>query len=94
MLTILLDQDAVETAIVNYISQDELNVDLTDREVSIKLVMGRGDNGLRAEVNIAAADSPSVTTSAPVSENDVDVESATADEPEDSAEEPVIGPFD
>lgn len=83
MLTIGMNQEAIEKALLNYISQDELNVDLSDRDVKIKLVMGRGKNGLRADIFVIPRDE-----TATVSEPEAD--SPTAEAPTEA----VIEPFD
>jgi len=90
MLTILLDQTAIEEALANYIGETTLGVDLSNKDVSIKLTAGRGDNGHRAEITISSR-----PTSGPVApENDVDDSADTsADEP-CPTEEAAIGLFD
>ena len=87
MLTILLDQEAIEEAITNYISEDALNVDLSEKDVSIKLTMGRGNNGLRAKVNVSEPEGNSAEEEA---ETETEIPTVT----EDAAEEPAVGPFD
>lgn len=89
MITILMDQNAIEEALTNY-TESDLGIDLSGKEVSIKLTAGRGGNGLRAEVFITPCDE--LDNDNEESENDVEVESPTADESE--VEEPAIGPFD
>lgn len=91
MITILMDQNAIEEALTNY-TESDLGVDLSGKKVSIKLIAGRGDNGLRAEVTIAPGNELDLENEE--SENDVEsaVEAPTADESE--VEEPAIGPFD
>lgn len=89
MLTILLDQGAIEEALTNYIGETTLGVDLSSKEVSIKLTAGRGGNGFRAEVLIASRDSEATEES----ENDA-VESPLPAAEESEAEEPAVGPFD
>lgn len=89
MLTILLDQDAIEEALTNYIGETTLGVDLSQKEVSIKLTAGRGTNGLRAEVSIFPREDEEDTES----ENDEETEESSADA-SPLAPEPAIGPFD
>lgn len=90
MLTILLDQAAIEEALTNYIGETTLGVDLSNKEVSIKLTAGRSDNGHRAEITIA----PREVIDVPVGENDVPDLGAAPDEA--VPDEPAIGsgPFD
>lgn len=90
VITILMDQNAIEEALTNY-TESDLGVDLSEKKVSIKLIAGRGDNGLRAEITTTPRDELVEETS----ENDVETtEVPTAEEPE--TEEPAIpsGPFD
>lgn len=89
MLTILLDQSAIEEALTNYIGETTLGVDLSQKEVSIKLTAGRGGNGLRAEVSIASR----ISELRDESENETD-ESPLPAADDDEADEPAIGPFD
>lgn len=91
MITILLDQNAIEEALTNYIGETTLGVDLSSKEVSIKLTAGRGDNGMRAEVNISPREE-----SANESENDAEESPLpAADEVPSAADEPaVVSPFD
>ena len=91
MITILMDQNAIEEALTNY-TESDLGVSLSEKKVSIKLIAGRGDNGLRAEVCIEQRDELNEVDN---SENDVEnVEVPTAEESD--VEEPAIpsGPFD
>jgi len=80
MITILLDQTAIEEALTNYIGETTLGVDLSNKDISIKLIAGRGGNGLRAEVAIApqgeGLDTDVVNSD---SENEVAPEDATTD---------------
>lgn len=89
MLTILLDQLAIEEALTNYIGETTLGVDLSQKEVSIKLTAGRGGNGFRAEVLIASRDSDVEEES----ENDAE-ESPLPAADETETDEPALGPFD
>jgi len=89
MLTILLDQNAIEEALTNYIGETTLGVDLSQKEVSIKLTAGRGGNGFRAEVLIASRE----LTAEEEAENDT-VESPLSVADESEADVPAIGPFD
>lgn len=86
MLTILLDQEAIEEALTDYISGTAMGVDLDNKDVNIKLTAGRSGNGHKAEVSVT----PRESTGNDPEENDVDTPTAS-DEPED---EPAIGPFD
>ena len=91
VITILMDQNAIEEALTNY-TESDLGVDLSEKKVSIKLIAGRGDNGLRAEITTTPRDEAELAEEL---ENDVDeAEPATADTSDD--EEPAIpsGPFD
>ena len=88
MITILMDQNAIEEALTNY-TESDLGIDLSEKDVSIKLTAGRGENGLRAEVFIVPRDE--VASSTP--ENDVEEEESPLPD-EDEADEPAIGPFD
>jgi hypothetical protein len=81
MITILLDQTAIEEALTNYIGETTLGVDLSQKDISIKLIAGRGENGLRAEVSIA----PQGEGSDP--EADVPFEPENDAAPEDAATE-------
>jgi hypothetical protein len=83
-----MDQNAIEEALTNY-TEDDLGIDLSGKEVDIKLIAGRGGNGLRAEVEIVPLDAVELDEEA---ENDVEILDATAAEPD--VEEPAIGPFD
>lgn len=90
MITILMDQNAIEEALTNY-TESDLGVSLSDKKVSIKLIAGRGGNGLRAEVSIAPRDELNCNESVIDSENDVEIpDDSTADDTE--VEEPAIGP--
>jgi len=89
MLTILLDQAAIEEALTNYIGETTLGVDLSKKEVSIKLTAGRSGHGHRAEVTIASCDSDAEDES----EGDAEKSLLPAAD-ENEAEEPVVGPFD
>lgn len=91
MITILMDQNAIEEALTNY-TESDLGIDLSEKDVSIKLIAGRGENGLRAEVFIIPRDE--VASSTP--ENDVEEDEDSPLPDEDEAEEPAIpsGPFD
>lgn len=89
MLTILLDQNAIEEALTNYIGETTLGVDLSQKEVSIKLTAGRGGNGFRAEVLIASRE----LTAEEEAENDT-VESPLSVADDSEADVPAIGPFD
>jgi hypothetical protein len=85
-----MDQNAIEEALTNY-TESDLGVDLSEKDVSIKLIAGRGDNGLRAEVSIVTRDE---LIAEEESENEPELPEVpeAADESED--EEPAIGPFD
>lgn len=89
MITIMLDQAAIEEALTNYIGETTLGVDLSEKEITIKLIAGRKENGLRAEVSIAPQSESSDTTDQP-SENDADTKPAAAEEvnPEKVVEAP------
>ena len=63
MITILLDQNAIEEALTDYVSQTALGVDLTGKSVDIKLIAGRGEGGMRAEISIAKGEETEVDTS-------------------------------
>jgi hypothetical protein len=91
MLTILLDQNAIEEALTNYIGETTLGVDLSQKEVSIKLTAGRKPHGqgLRAEVSITSR----ISDADDELEDDVELEDSAANEPL-LADEPAIGPFD
>jgi len=89
MITILLDQAAIEEALTNYIGETTLGVDLSEKEVSIKLTAGRGGNGLRAEVSIYPRDSDVDDDS----ENDAEESPLPAAETP-TTDEPAVGPFD
>lgn len=88
MITILMDQNAIEEALTNY-TESDLGVDLSEKEVSIKLIAGRGENGLRAEVMVVPRDEVTTESSDP----EPDVEDV---EPEVETEEAAVpsGPFD
>lgn len=88
MITILMDQNAIEEALTNY-TETDLGMDLSGKEVSIKLIAGRGGNGLRAEVSVTSYESEALEDP----ENDA-VESPLPAAEESEAEEPAIGPFD
>jgi hypothetical protein len=90
MITILLDQNAIEEALTNYIGETTLGVDLSQKEISIKLIAGRGGNGLRAEVSIS--DSARNVED----EDDEDELPDLGDElaPESETDVPAVGPFD
>jgi len=89
MITILMDQNAIEEALTNY-TESDLGVDLSEKEVSIKLIAGRGDNGLRAEVMVVPQDEVT-TTSSPEPEPDVEDSDV---EPETEEAAVPSGPFD
>ena len=91
MLTILLDQAAIEEALTNYIGETTLGVDLTQKEVSIKLTAGRGGNGLRAEVSIDEIPHDTFDDNA---ENDAVESSPLTATDIIEGDDPVIGPFD
>jgi len=91
MLTILLDQAAIEEALTNYIGETTLGVDLTQKKVSIKLTAGRGGNGLRAEVNINEVPHDAFNYDA---ENDVEESSPLLATDVIEGDTPVVGPFD
>lgn len=94
MITILLDQNAIEEALTDYIGNTTLGVDLSQKEVSIKLIAGRGDNGLRAEVSIASRNSDeTVVESTPEPDVEDDVSEVLPDV-EDSEDEAAVCPFD
>ena len=52
MLKLILDQKGIEQALIEYISTSAMNVDLTEKEVSITLKAHRGDNGYSAEIEL------------------------------------------
>lgn len=89
MLTIQLDQEALEEAITDYISGTALNVDLSGKDVSIKLTIGRGGNGSRAEVQVFDSEA-----GIPTEDAENDVVPPTAAEPDVEDDEPAVGPFD
>ena len=88
MITILMDQNAIEEALTNY-TESDLGVDLSEKEVSIKLIAGRGENGLRAEVMVVPRDEVTTESSDP----EPDVEDVEA-EPETEEAAVPSGPFD
>ena len=90
MITILLDQNAIEEALTNYIGETTLGVDLSQKEISIKLIAGRGGNGLRAEVSI----SDSVHDAGDEDDEDELPELGDELESESEADVPAVGPFD
>jgi hypothetical protein len=90
MITIMLDQAAIEDALTRYIGETTLGVDLSDKNVDIKLIAGRKKNGLRAEVSISAegeTPEPEVVTESPdTPEPDEEVEQVVS-EPDFSFED-------
>lgn len=84
MITIMLDQAAIEDALTRYIGETTLGVDLSGKNVDIKLIAGRKKNGLRAEVSISAeGETP---------EPEVVTESTDTPEPDEEVEQVVSEP--
>lgn len=90
-MLISLQQHEIEQALTNHISETMSGLDLAQYDVSIKLIAGRGGNGLRAEVDLAPL--KSVTSEPAAPENDATSPAAEAPAQEETVEQ-VIEPFD
>lgn len=81
-MTIMLDQDVVEEALVAYITGEGINT--SNKDISVNIISGRQGNGCKAEVTLTTK--PAITAS--VVEKLVAV--ASEPEPEEvKVEEPV-----
>lgn len=95
MITILLEQDAIEEALKNYIGETTLGVDLNNMTLTMRFIPGRGKNGLRCEARLAKIEDlvevPSV-----LGEKDAVLTSAAppTEENEETDDTPALGPFD
>ena len=90
MLIISMDQEEIEKALTNHVSETMSGLDLSLYDINIKLTAGRRGNGLRAEIGLALL-GPGPAKSAP--ENDAKVDTDAAEATEDDAEQ-VVTPFD
>ena len=66
-MLISLQQYEIEVALKNHVSETMAGLDLSVYDVNIKLIAGRGGNGLRAEIGLAPLNP---TGPAPPTEND------------------------
>ena len=83
-MTIMLDQDVVEEALVAYITGEGINT--SNKDISVNIISGRQGNGCKAEVTLTTK--PAITAS--VVEKLVAVASEPEPEPEEAkVEEPV-----
>lgn len=89
MLIISMDQEEIEKALTNHVSETMAGLDLALYDINIKLTAGRKENGLRAEIGLAPLTAEKSAEPAP--ENDA--LSPAAEATEDSGE-PVVEPFD
>lgn len=87
-MLISLQQDEIEVALKNHVSETMAGLDLSVYDVNIKLIAGRSGNGLRAEIDLAPLNP---TGSAPTAENDA---TSPAAEVVEETPEQVVEPFD
>lgn len=93
MLTITLDQAALEKAITEYIGATALGIDLSRMNVDINLIAGRGDNGMRAEISLAEGNTQPQAIPA-ADDTPAAVEPPETEEAAEASSEKVVEPFD
>jgi hypothetical protein len=91
MLIISMDQEEIEKALTNHVSETMSGLDLSLYDINIKLVAGRKENGLRAEIGLALLGPGPVIVAL---ENDAGPSQDPAAEAPEQPAEQVVEPFD